>query len=368
MTNDVMRETTHGGKKAKVQRQKAKVKNCTPSSRLPFYFCLLPSFAGDREAAVPLDLRLLPAGCRLLINVRPAVLLSTPAGRDLVRALDKRGSSALEVLEKLTRFPPAEIDHVLVGLVPSAGREPPQMAAVVTLARDLPLAELLAALGNPEPARSGSDQYYVSRQGPTAYYAADARTFAVLPRRFADEVVADPSTALPTSPEIEALVDETDSRRLFTVLFETRFLREEILPLLPSDDQRLVGDALDLLSDDVEAGVLSVDAGDVLSTQLVVRSSTDLPARRLEARLEQRLRHLPYDVLDYVKTTDPRRGRRLVGRFPAMIKALALSLQFESTGRHVRVTSVLPERAGPNLLLAGSLTADLYTAAHPELR
>jgi len=43
MTNDVMRETTHGGKKAKVQRQKAKVKNCTPSSRLPFYFCLLPS-------------------------------------------------------------------------------------------------------------------------------------------------------------------------------------------------------------------------------------------------------------------------------------------------------------------------------------
>ena len=75
--------------------------------------------------------------------------------------------------------------------------------------------------------------------------------------------------------------------------------------------------------------------------------------RRLEQQIQQSLEKLPLDVLAEGRIADPpTRGRRkLVGRVPAMWKAVALGTQETILPRMAVFESVLPERAAANLAL-----------------
>ena len=124
----------------------------------------------------------------------------------------------------------AEISHALIGLIPGAAGDAPRLAAVLRLSREVPRSELLETFGHPKPATTASKQYYVDSASYTAYYFADAVTLAILPERFVREVLGNVQTPLPTSREIEALVERSDREALFSVLFDVPLLREQADP------------------------------------------------------------------------------------------------------------------------------------------
>ena len=70
--------------------------------------------------------------------------------------------------------------------------------------------------------------------------------------------------------------------------------------------------------------------------------------------MKLRLDRLPMDLLRYVERLQPAipGSRKLIGRLPAMGKAIALGAAVNSQSKIVTVESILPERAAPNLSLA----------------
>lgn len=54
-------------------------------------------------------------------------------------------------------------------------------------------------------------------------------------------------------------------------------------------------------------------------------------------------------------------SRKVIGRFPAMLKAFSMANQEQSGERYAQLVSNLPERAAPNLALASLLTWDEST-------
>jgi hypothetical protein len=319
----------------------------------------------ERQA---LNLRLLPAGSRMLFAAHVARLRHEPSARDVLRGFGPWADAAIAALEDWVRLDLGDVEHVLVGVIPGAAGETPRAAAVVRLSQPVEKAELLAAFGNPQPATSGTEEYYVDSATYTAYYLAESPTVAILPERFAREVLRDVRTPLPTSGEIEALVEQSDRDRLLSAVFDVRFLRDEAARVLDAETGELVASSLDLLGDDVAAGLLSCDTGEEFRVELLLRGARDVRPAKQRRVLDQRLRHLPYDLLDSVAAMRPPQGtRRLIGRFPAMMKALAVVLQVEVDSGGVRAHARLPERAGPNLALAGRLTWHEHFASRGEL-
>lgn len=308
----------------------------------------------------PLDLRLLPAGSRLLVAVRPARLMSDSAGRDVVRGLGPWADAGLDCLRRLIQLDAADVDQVVVGLIPGAPDAPPDRAAVVRLTHDARREDVLERFGHPEPRAAFSETYFTDRSTKTAYYFADSRTIAILPPQSASEVLRDVRTPLPTSPDVEALVEYSDRDWLLNVVFDVRFLREAARAL-DAENYELVTRGLDLLGEEAAAGLLSLDTGELFQAGLVVRGRRDVRPSVYGQSLEGRLRLLPYDLLHTVQTMRPSsRARRLVGRFPAMVKALALVLEVKEDAGSIVARARLPERAGPNLALAGRLTWEAY--------
>jgi hypothetical protein len=97
-----------------------------------------------------------------------------------------------------------------------------------------------------------------------------------------------------------------------------------------------------------------VQLADPLRLRLVARTRPVTFAPRFAETLKQRLDRLPTDFLKYVEGLRPTApgSRKLVGRLPAMYKAVALGTAASSKPRLVTLDSVLPERAAPNLSLA----------------
>ena len=100
----------------------------------------------------PIELRMVPSGARLLVNLRPAQLWSSdPQMAELRASLTQDVTGWLETqLRSVCRHEPAEIEEVLLAWILGARGTQPQLAAVVHLARrpwplegDGPLGRLL---------------------------------------------------------------------------------------------------------------------------------------------------------------------------------------------------------------------------------
>src|SRR5690606_31617033 len=83
----------------------------------------------------------------------------------------------------------------------------------------------------------------------------------------------------------------------------------------------------------------------------------------LERKLEKKLSALPTDLYSAVQTMTPRQlgFRKIIGRFPAMIKAFSLSTLGGTADGLAQFTTVLPAKAAPNLALGTLLVWDEST-------
>lgn len=320
----------------------------------------------------PIRLLLAPDGVRIIVHLRPAELWSAkghpaPATPPKATVPLDREAELRECLAPLADwaeqeigdwclFPPAEIREVLFSFVLRTPGEPPDVAATVWLAEPTSTAEIAKRFGG-EPVEKAPLPTYT--KGDRALVIRDARTFAIGPQSAAQEMAEGNGEANPTDASIEELLKETDRRRQLTVVFRPDDLdrfRETLFPAPLVGVAHRVAQWLD--PDAIEGVAIGVRLADPLRLWLALRNRSGTGVRHLEEDVQKRLEHLPLDVLAHVRRLRPETSghRKLIGRVPAMWKAVALGSESSTEARLVSFESVLPERAAANLALGTYLT------------
>jgi hypothetical protein len=324
--------------------------------------------APERRASAnrqPIELLLAPAGARIVLHLRPARLWTSTKGAagstvgthtsrpdELLQCVGPLGDWARDQIYDRCLYPPSQIDEVVFAFGLRSPGEPPDVSALVRLAKAATPTEIEQRFSG---TRSDKGSLPVFIKGDRALVIRDGQSFAVGPAESSQEMVDARDRANPTDASIEELLKETDRSRDLTIVFRPDDLdrfRDSLSAPQWSNALHELARWLD--PEAVEGTALSIKLDDSLRVQLLVRTQPVVFGPRLAETLKQRLDRLPTDMVAYVTRLQPAGPgvRKLIGRLPAMCKAVALGTAVDSQRRLVNLESVLPERAAPNLSLA----------------
>lgn len=311
----------------------------------------------------PMQLMYVPMGANIVIHLRPARLWSHDKSlREFRACWGPLADWAEAKIKDRCLFEPARIDRLLLCLILGVPGEPPDVAAVVHLQDEIDQSQLIERIGGErahelsDPATAGPARVYIA--GDRAYLIHDAKTFAVAPRALAGEMVD--AVRRPSLPavELQQLLPLTDQDRDLTVLFSPEDARRHQETLVPENVRPVFDALMAWFGEDVEAVAWSLHLNGDLYSEVLLRNRNIVKTTDLKNELEQKLRSLPEQILQAVQQMQPDTvgTRRLIGRFPAMTKVASMATLADAGDRYVRLTTVLPERAAPNLAVGTLLT------------
>jgi DNA-directed RNA polymerase subunit RPC12/RpoP len=313
----------------------------------------------------PIRLLLAPAGVRVVVHLRPAELwnaakptsaASVSRGDELLRCLAPLSTWAEGQIAEKCLFSASQINEVVFSLVLRSPGDPPDVAATVWLKDAVPAEEVAKRFGG-QKSEKGKLPTWIS--GERALVIRDGKTFAVGPQSAAQEMADAGEDPNPTDESVEELLKQTDRDCHMTFVFRPDDLdrfRESFFPPAFQETARRVARWLD--PEATEGAVVSFRLNDPFRIRLALRTRPTMGVHRLAEDVQRRLDRLPKQMLAEVETLNPQTGgrRKLVGRVPAMWKAVVLGLHSTTEPRLATFESVLPERAAPNLSL-GTLLA-----------
>lgn len=313
----------------------------------------------------PIALNYMPPGVRIVINLHPVEFW-------------KEGSLAEEFrfclgtafndwfagnIKEMTGFEPAKIDRLMLGIIPGLRGEMPQVAGLVELTEPQPRFDMIK-LFQGERINDYEPAIYIS--GKRCFIHIDDKTFAFGPQADAQNMADAIEFNAVTSDDITALLARTDRDRHLTVLFDPKLLRLEQETYFPEPMLAVLNHVLDWVGDDVRSLSWALHFDRQFHSELKLRNDPVTTKLSLQSKLKQRLDEVPYRILAAVEMMNPQQigKRKLIGRFPAMMKAFAMSTLGGSgkiEDQLVQFTTVLHERAAPNLALGTVLAWDEST-------
>ena len=330
-----------------------------PKAPVPVYN---PAVVNSPTAGKPIQLYHLPAGVRVAINLRPAQLWNRtdPQAQEFRAALGPFGSWLETRVNELTHQPPEAIEELLIGLILGPRGSEPELALVVHLTEPRSRADLLSTYQG-QPLSEFSNE--LRSDGEWAYKIINDRTIAICPATYAEDLKTFEKSQAMTADHLHEILKTTDRDRLVSVVFDPTDLEHHLDSLFPPAAEQAIEQALRWLGDDVWSAVWSLHLKDEFFTELVVRGKNEVGTNSLNQRYQQRLDALPELLLASVMKMNPQRSgyRQLIGRFPAMVKVLSLTTTTGVDGRFVRMNTLLPPKAAPNLALGTLLTWDEST-------
>ena len=310
----------------------------------------------------PLSLAYVPAGTQCLIHVRPSYLTQPPEGERVLAALGPWGDAAIDRLEAVALTKLADIEDVFISIVVTGDS---RLDAVIRI-------ELSEPLGNDELADRLDDATASVRNGTTyyvkhgrAWFLGDSATAAnqaassllvTAPAPLVNELIDSQGQAPLLVRDIEALLRETDRERAATIVLAPRFLAASGNDLLTAEAAPLAKALQWLLGADAGAASLSVHFDDNFFAELRAAPTLNVSPHHLATKLQERLSAAPDAVEEMIlaRTWHPY-GRKVLARFPEMLRALARYSRAAQEDRQSLVRCYLPTRAGHNLLMAGEL-------------
>jgi hypothetical protein len=194
--------------------------------------------------------------------------------------------------------------------------------------------------------------------GDDCFIHIDNRRFAVGPGEYAQEMADAIDVNAITNRDIETMLLKTDSERHLTILFDPKILRLEQVSWFPENARPVLNHFLDWLGDDVLTAIWSVHLDGQFHHEMSLRNDAAALPSSVQRKLSQRLEEVPERVLGAVRKMTPQQvgKRKIIGRYPAMAKVFTMATSSGSDNRSVQFTTVLNDRAAPNLAL-GSLMA-----------
>lgn len=312
-----------------------------------------------------ISLKMVPLGARFLINVRPAELWKKDSqGEEFRYCLGPLGEYLESRIKELSRFEPAEIEEILFCIIPNAQGEAPHVAGVVRLAEDHKRAEMISKFEG-EPKSEWGYPAYVGKEWSFVIEQDSKRTFAFCPTSLAQEMVMAVKEPSLTDPGIEELLRDTDRSRHITILFRPDDARVHHPDLVSKAMLPFATQVIDWFNpDEIDVVSWSLHLADKhFHSEIQVRNKTARAVTSLERDFRKKLDQLPPDLLHAVQMMQPTEvgKRQLIGRFPAMMAILSNQTETSDGKRLVKLTTVLPERAAPNIALAGLLAWDEST-------
>jgi hypothetical protein len=299
----------------------------------------------------PLSLRYLPIGTQIFIALRPAELAGHPDGEKVLASLGPAGAGWRQILERLSGFPFAAIDLLVIGLRvdPSKQIEP---SLVLRLHEPIDLPELVSQRAQAVTATHAGATYITSNQWSFYLPADEAGGAVVIARAGVMAEIIDAAGPPPLRRAMEQLLATTDASRTLTLLAAPNYLLTDAAPLLAGPATRLLKPLDWLLSDRIEAVSLSVHLGRNLFLELRASGPVDRSPADLAQRLDGRLEQVPGQVESYLVGLNPHPyGRRLLGRFPHMLQLLANYTRTGTEEGQALLRCYLPASAAHNLLM-----------------
>lgn len=309
----------------------------------------------------PIDLRYVPEGANIVVHLHPAEIWSTDESRqEFLFALGPFGKWVGDEIRRLTTFEPKDIDQltIAIGLGPRLSK--PDVTTVVRLTQPFTgrYNDLIVSPNHQDFRKGGAK----SENGLT-WLRVDEATFAVGPEELSEEMVAAMSYAAEPTDDLRAFIAKTDADRHITVMVDRSQLAVHTEELIPVPLQPAVVKLDEWMGKDVDAFVFSTHLGERMFLETLLRNGTGTTNAKLNRHVQSKLAALPTDVLDAVRLMRPNRmgSRKIIARFPAMLNAVAAATESGIGERFVQLTTVLPERAIPNLAVGALLTIDEST-------
>ncbi|MFK7777052.1 MAG: hypothetical protein QM501_02865 [Gimesia sp.] len=312
----------------------------------------------------PIQLLYVPAGTRIMIHLRPADLWAPGSqGEEFRACLGPVGIWAEQKIKEICLKEPAQISEVTFCLILGTPGAPPEYAAVVRTTEPVKRSELIAQF---DGQRLDEYSFPVYSGNKHSSMIVDKNTYVIGPpgKDRAIEMAESRKFESSTSPGIESILKQTDRDRHLTIVFDPDEVRRQKEVLTPEKLHPFLVQFLDWFGDDVETIAWSMHLGqDDFYSDFTFRNSTMIRASKLATNLKAQLDQLPHDMLEGVQKMNPGTvgSRKVIGRFPAMLKAFSMASQQQSGERHAQLISTLPERAAPNLALASLLAWDEST-------
>ncbi len=306
-------------------------------------------------------LRYLPPGAQVILVLRLADLQAHQDWEKLLAAIGPAGPRYLEQLERVTGISPSKMDQLIVG-VQSDRDNPLVTVGVIQMRAQQSIASGARHWANRTPTQHEGETYYLSEkgasQGGAVYLPAEAQGSTVVfgPAAAIEEVIRAAGAAPPLRRELEALLADSDAARHVTILLAPSFLRYDGKALLSGTAAKL-GEPLDwFFGDHAQAVSLSVHFGEVFFAELRLAGTSDVAPSKLSTALRDRLRDVPELVEAYVVSLNLRPyGRRLLYRFPQMVKLVDRFTRGAVEHRQAVLRCYLPAAAGHNLLFGVEL-------------
>ncbi|MGC1274714.1 MAG: hypothetical protein WBC44_13490 [Planctomycetaceae bacterium] len=304
-----------------------------------------------------------PAGASIVVHLRPAELWKQGSiGEEVRYCLGEDFATWAETqITKYCLLPPAEIDEATICLILTARGSEPQIAAVVRPTTPRKTSELIALFDGSPQDIEGEQIYVGSERAAVIGKELDDQKrpvlFATAPAAMAMDLAQSVSAPGITSNAVEELLAETDRQRQATFVFQPADLRIHEEMLVPTDLRPAWNQMLDRF-DDVEAAAWSLHFdGSEFVSELFARSVPSATPGQIQTQLSGTLEELPEELVGVVSKMNPAEvgDRKLIGRFPAMTQLFSAATVAGIGDRLVVLQTRLPERAGPNLALAGLL-------------
>ena len=312
----------------------------------------------------PITLDYVPAGASIILNLCPAELwIPGSTGEEVRFCLGEEFTAWSEAqIAKYCLLPPAEIEEVTLFVILGGRGSEPQVAAVVRPKEPLKPSELIRRF-NGTPRDVEGVQVYVGDErafviGKELDDQKRPQLFATAPAALAEDLARSVEVPGLTSDAIRALLEHTDRQRHLSLIFQPADLGIQEEALFPSELRPLVSHLVEQLGADAEAAAWSIHfTPDDFHSELLIRTDPKTTATRLLAATTQRLDSLPEELVTAVSKMNPTEfgDRKLVGRLPAMTQLFAAATIGGIDDRLIVLQTRLPERAGPNLALAGLL-------------
>ena len=303
----------------------------------------------------PLSLAHVPGGTQCLIHVRPALVASHHEGERILAALGPWGRSIVTRLQASLNSELAEIESLLVAIIvtPEGKLDACLRATLNAAALEKPLADRLPP---GEPKEHGEHGYRVL-DGRAYFIPPDSQdTIVVCPAELAAELLDSEGQAPPLVRDVESLAAHAHVDRAWTVIVAPNFLEASGNELLIAEAAPLHEVLQALVGTDATAIALSAHWDEDFFVELRATPTLNLSPRRLAVKLHERIAAAP-DAIEETVLASPwhPHARKILARFPAMLRALARYSRPGDDDRQAVVRAYLPPMAGHNLLMAAEL-------------
>ncbi|MCO6458260.1 MAG: hypothetical protein J5I93_23385, partial [Pirellulaceae bacterium] len=308
-------------------------------------------------AGRPWRLNYFAPGAQVLCGFRPAAMLQSESGRQVLEALGPQMAATRSEWERTSGVVWEEVDRMLVGWF-DAGEQLPRACCAVWLQAPRSEQELLSDWGNPPAADGGFYQ-----AGGTAYYIppqADGPSFVMGHPSEIQELASLRGAVPPMARGLERLLASSDDQRDFTLLVVPSYLSSNVLrdgrQYYFGQPAPLRGALEWLLGDDVQAGLVSMHFGAQFYWELRLHSMLSRDYRTLASELRDRIAQVPDAIERHIVSLNPHPYWRMVAfRYPSMIRFLHRHARIGVEDEQAVVNGVLPGEAAHNLVFGGEM-------------